>query len=179
VCTDQPRTSVSVLYEQRRRRPAGEEVRSDTGCEHRLPTPERLLPEGRVEERHLSLPGALLVAAPGVVDEQIEPALLAANACEERLDLVCDRVVASNGHRRPATLFNCGRRLLERPLPAGRRGCPAHAPAGEVDSRARLAEHEADRPASAAARSGYDRDHFRQINVEVLQWGRSRGYYSR
>jgi hypothetical protein len=59
--------------------------------------PPRLLPEGGAEAR----PVELLVAAPDVVDEQVEAALFLREAGEQGFDLGVRRMVAANGDPRP------------------------------------------------------------------------------
>src|SRR5262245_29852261 len=80
---------------------SGAAKRLDTRCARTpavyipSPPPERLLPEGR-DERRLSV---ALVPAPGVVHQQVEPALLALHALEKRFHVGIPGVI--DDHRDP------------------------------------------------------------------------------
>src|SRR6266540_480001 len=91
----------------------------DPRCEHALPAPERLLPERGVEEGHLGLIPALLVTAPGVVDEQVQASVLAPHPLEETRDLLFAGVVAADWDSDPAALLKRLHRFVERSLAAG------------------------------------------------------------
>src|SRR5262245_3083283 len=69
-------------------------MRADPGREHTIPLLERLLPKRHDRERTAL---AVFVAAPHIVDQDVEPSLILPNAVEQRFDLCVDRVVATNG----------------------------------------------------------------------------------
>ena len=66
-------------------------MRTDAGGEHAVPLMERLLPERHHRERTTV---AVLVPAPHVVDEEVEPPLFVADPVEQRLDVRVDGMVA-------------------------------------------------------------------------------------
>src|SRR6266511_1257473 len=110
------------------------------------------LPEGVVR------PGRDLVAAPGVVHEQIESPLLPADALEERLHLRVVGVVAADGDAGAAASGQLLRGVINRAGTSQRRRLAAHAATADVDRRAPLAEHEGDALAATAARARDEHD---------------------
>src|ERR1051326_5720594 len=96
------------------------------------------LPEWRlVVEREL-------VAAPRVVDEHVEPALLAPDPIEQGLDLGVVCVVAANWDPDAAASAQFLGGFVDRPGPAERRRLAPHVAASDVDGRTLLAEDERD-----------------------------------
>src|SRR4029453_14788693 len=91
------------------------------------------LPEGRLEVQRE------LVAAPGVVDEQIEAAVLRADPLEQRLDLGAVRGVAANGDAHAPAGGQLLSRVVDRAGTVERGRLTANAAAGDVDGRALLA----------------------------------------
>src|SRR5215216_2704779 len=138
----------------------------DPGCEHALPAPERLLPERGVEEGHFGLIEALLVTAPGVVDQQVQASLLAPHRLEETLDILLAGVVAADRDPDAASLLERLRRLLERSLAAGGRWRIADAATSDIHGRAGFTQHERDRSPGAAARTGHHRHHPTQVQFK-------------
>src|SRR5262245_45375326 len=69
-------------------------VRADSGGEHRIPSPERLLPE-RLHPRELAVVHHPLVPAPDAVDQHVDRTVLR-NARECRLDVAVYRVIAAD-----------------------------------------------------------------------------------
>jgi hypothetical protein len=80
-----------------------DEAGSHSGGEHPVPAPERLLPEGCIEKGG-GIVTALFVAAPGVVDQQIEPSLLIPHLLEQAGHVLVDGVVAAYGDRATTAL---------------------------------------------------------------------------
>jgi hypothetical protein len=109
------------------------------------------LPERRLEvEREL-------VAAPRVVDEQVEAAVLVADPLEQRLDLRVVRVVAANRDARTAAGGQLLSGVVDR-AGSPERGRPsADGAAGDVDDCALLPEDERNAFATAPARTGHER----------------------
>jgi hypothetical protein len=73
---------------------AGVIVRADTGAEHRVPPPQRLLPE-RLHPGELAVVHHPLVAAPYVVDEDVDGVVLC-DARERGFDVAVHGVIAAN-----------------------------------------------------------------------------------
>jgi hypothetical protein len=120
--------------------------------EHQIPVAPLHLPERRLEvEREL-------VAAPRVVDEQVEPAVVVADPLEQRLDLRVVRVVAANGDACAAARGQLLRGVVDRAGTVERGRLAANGAAGDIDDRAFLAEDERDPLSAAAARTGDERD---------------------
>src|SRR5262249_22202007 len=101
-------------------------------------------------------PVEALVAAPGVVDQDVEASLLRPDAGEQGLDLAVVGVVAAHGDAGPAAGRDALGRLLDRPRGAVGRRPVARAAAGDVDGGPGLAQDQGDGPAGAAAGSGDD-----------------------
>jgi hypothetical protein len=99
---------------------------------------------------------ANLVTAPGVVDEDVEPSLLSADAREQSFHLSVIEVVAADRHADSAARADLVSGLFDHAGPVERRRFPANAAAGDVHGRALLAEDDCNSPAAAAARAGYD-----------------------
>jgi hypothetical protein len=110
------------------------------------------LPEGELVRRRD------LVAAPGVVDEQIEPPLLVADAVEERLDLRVLGVVAADRYADAAAGGQLLGGVVDRAGASKRRRLAADAATADVDRRPLLAENEGDALAAATARAGDERN---------------------
>ena len=102
--------------------------------------------------------GRDLVAAPGVVDEQVEPPLLSADSVEERLDLRIVGVVTADGDAGAAAHGQLFGGLVDRARTSQRRRLTADAATGDVDDCSARAQHERDALAAAAARSCDERD---------------------
>ena len=68
-------------------------VRADAGAEHRVPAPERLLPE-RLAPGELAVLDHPLVAAPDVVHEDVDAAAFVEDVLERRVDLGVVAMVA-------------------------------------------------------------------------------------
>ena len=134
---------------QRHAVPAGDDVAVDGALQHLHPPGGGELPEGRS-------PLGQRVAAPDVVDQDIEPTRVRADAGKELLDLRLDRVVGADGNA-PATLRRdqLGR-LLQRLRPSRGGGPAPHAATGAVYGGTRSAQHAGDTPAGTARRTGND-----------------------
>src|SRR5438270_10558067 len=92
-------------------------MRPHAALEHSRPVPQGLLPEGGGEAR----PVLAFVAAPDVVDKQVEATLFPSDAGEQRFDLGVGRVVAADGDSLPTSLRDRRRRLVDRAGEALRR----------------------------------------------------------
>src|SRR5204862_5852631 len=110
------------------------------------------LPEG---ERRV---GRDLVTAPRVVHEQIQTALFRLDSVEHDPNLAIVRMVAADRDPRPPAGGDLLRRLIDRAWSSERRRLAPHAPAGDVDGRSPLTEHERDPLAASAARPGHQGD---------------------
>src|SRR6266536_201578 len=143
-----------------------DEVGSDARREHPLPAPQRLLPERRVEERHLRV-AVPLVAAPNVVHEQVEAAMLLLHSCEEARHLLVDRVVAAHRHTNAASGVDELGRVVDRAAPAPDRRPRADAAAADIDGRSRLTEYERDPAPRAPARPRDDAHHSTKIKARI------------
>src|SRR4029453_18253260 len=145
---DQP---AARLDHQRGGQHRGEGRGTEASLEHQVPMSPLHLPERRlIVEREL-------VAAPGVVDEQIETALLGADPPEQRLDLGVVRMVTANGDAGTAAGGELLGRVVDRAGTVERGRLTANAAAGDVDGRALLPEDERDPLAAAATRTGHER----------------------
>src|SRR5581483_10184232 len=131
-----------LLEQKRRREPRGRQLHPQARLEHRVPARQRLLPERRAE----GLPVVVLVAAPRVRDDDVEPARLLANAREQRFDLRVVAVVDAHADPAAAALAHRSGGLVN--------GCAA----GDVHGRAGIAQCERDSLADAAARAGDERN---------------------
>ncbi len=100
----------------------------------------------------------MLVAAPHVVDQNIQPVSRRADALINRFHLPVVPVIASDGDAFSPQPRDLIRRLVDRPGKGY--GGPAffHRPSRDVDRRARFAQAEGDAFPNSAARSGYQRD---------------------
>src|SRR5205823_8979285 len=108
----------------------GEDGRAQAAVEYQIPVAPFHLPERRlVIEREL-------IAAPRVVDEQIEAALVAPDPVEERLDLRVVRVVAADSDAGAAAGGQLGGGVVDRPGAAERGRLAADGAAGHVDGGA-------------------------------------------
>ena len=104
------------------------------------------------------MPPSIGIFAGDAVDEDIQPAVLAGDAREERLDLGLDGVIdahrdagaAGGGHHR--------RGLVDRLRPAVGRRVAGDAAAGAIDDGAGLAERPGDAAPGSACGSGDDGD---------------------
>src|SRR5437867_3541988 len=123
---------------------------ADACDEHCIPAPQRLLPERCVEERRVGF-AALLVAAPGIVHEQVEAA---ADVLEKPLDVRVDGVVTANRDADAAALAHQLGGVLDRAGAALRRTTAADAAAGDEDGRPSPAEHGCDRAPGTSTRAG-------------------------
>src|SRR5262249_60406100 len=105
--------------------------RPHAGGKHPVPAMWRLLPKMRVEFAVIPL-----VTAPGVVDQQIELALLLSHAGEEILHIRIELVVAADSDAEtPARRHSLGR-LVNRAGQVFRSRRAAHTPPGDVDDPA-------------------------------------------
>lgn len=129
-------------------------MRAHAGCEHAIPLPERLLPERHARQR----PVHVLVPAPHVVDEEIEPAVLVADATEERLDVGVNGVVAAHGDAAPAKLGDLTRRSIDRPGKLVGRRAAVDASSRDVDRGAGDTQFTGDAATGAAAGAGDERN---------------------
>jgi hypothetical protein len=98
----------------------------------------------------------LFVAAPDVIDEEVEAALFLRDAGEQGFDIGVRGVVAADGDPLPASLRDPIRRISNR---AGKTiGCTAPITAArDVDGRGRFPEGEGNALADAATGPGDDR----------------------
>ena len=140
-----------VADQQRERVVAGDQVGLDGEVEQPQAVGEVVLPDRRV-------PLEELLAAPDVVDEHVEPALLVVDAAHERLDLGGLEVVGRDGDALASGGGDELRRLLDRLRAVVLRAGGARAAAGAVDGGAGLAERDGDAAAGAAGRAGDERD---------------------
>ena len=140
-----------VADQQRERVVAGDQVRLDREVEQPQAVGEVVLPHRRV-------PLEQLLAAPDVVDEHVEAALLGVDALDERLDLVGLEVVGRDGDAVAAGGRDELGGLLDRLRAVVLRAGGARAAAGAVDGGAGLAERDGDAAAGAAGRAGDERD---------------------
>ena len=144
--------AAAPLDHHRRREPRREGRRPQAAVKHQVPVAPLDLPE--VERRV----GRDLVAAPGVVHEQIESPVVSANAFEDCLDLLVVGVVAPDRDPDAATFSHRVRGVVDRSRTAERRRLTADAAARDVDRRSPLAEDERDALAAAATRARHERD---------------------
>jgi len=135
----------------RRREDAGNVVRSAAGIEHLIPAGERGVPEPLLVPE-LRAVVEVLVAAPDVVDQDVESALLPLDSLEDGLHLRIVAVVAADRDALPAEIGHLLRRLVDR---AGQRngGVPLlYRPARDVDRGACFAQTQRDALAHPATR---------------------------
>ena len=140
------------LDHHRRGEVRGERGRAQAAGEHQVPVAPLHLPErGLVVEREL-------VAAPRVVDEQVEPAVVSLDPLEEPLYLSVLRVVASDRDPGAAALRHLVGGVVDGAGPVEGRRLAADAPPSDVDGGALLAKHERDPLPATAASPGDERD---------------------
>src|SRR5262249_38260910 len=140
-----------ALHHERRAIAAGHDVRPDRALEHRQSFVERKLPEGLSPLRER-------IAAPDVVDEDVEPPFIAPYALEQGRDFLLAGVI--DAHRDPAATVRSDhlRRLIDG-LGAPRSGPrAARAATGAVHGRTGLAEHARDATTGTAGGAGDDGD---------------------
>jgi len=176
---DQCRAALATADEKRCGVPAGEEVGAYAGVEHDVPAPEWLLPERGLEERDVGLVRRLLVASPGVVDEQVEATPLSAHALEQPHDILLCGVVAANRDDNTASLLSSLGSLVERTFPAGRPRRRARAACTRIDGGASFGEDDRDRPSRTAAGAAHYRNHSRQIDQQSTTRSAGAGLYVR
>ena len=70
-------------------------MRADAGCEHRVPAPQGLLPE-RLRPREIAILDHPLVAAPHIVDQDVDTLGLGKDFLERGFDLRVLTVVTTN-----------------------------------------------------------------------------------
>ena len=140
-----------VADQQRQRVMAGDQVRLDREVEQVKSVGEVVLPDRRVP---LEQP----LAAPDVVDEHVEPALLLLDALDQRRDLLGHEVVGRDGDAAAAGLGDELGGLLDRLRAVVLRAGGARAAAGAVDGGAGLAERDGDPAPGAAGRAGDEGD---------------------
>src|SRR5687767_15911689 len=116
-------------------------MRANTGCEHRVPAPERLFPE-RLGPGELAVFDHVLVATPDAVDQNVDMAGFAQHRIECGLHLhIISMVAADRGSQ------------VVRTSPFGSRA------ASNVHARARVSELTCD-PAAYAFRTSGDHRNF-------------------
>ncbi len=142
----------AALHHERYAPAAGDDVGMDGTLEHGEPLVEVELPEAPA-------PLGERVAAPDVVDQDVEAALLVAHPLEERAHLVLPRVVHPGVDAVAAVRGDELRRLFDGlgPVLAARRPA-AYAPAGAVDRGPGFPQHAGDAAPGAAGGAGDHRD---------------------
>src|SRR6185437_12261002 len=125
--------SAAAGNHHRRGEATGHVMRAHAGLEHRVPTPERLLPE-LARPRELAVLHHVFVAAPDIVDENVEPAVLARDAVKNGTNLRIFAMVAAKRNN-----FACARFHF------------ANGAACGVNRRAALCEHASHALSNAAA----------------------------
>src|SRR2546425_2559672 len=108
---------------------------------------KRLFPEWHARERTAF---AVLIAAPHVVDEDIQPAGIGTNAMEERLGLAIDGVIAPDGYSMAATVRHQPGGLVDRARHVVRGAFAIDTAAGDVHGCSGGAQLEGD-PATGSA----------------------------
>ncbi len=146
---DQPRP---VPQHQGRRMLGGDQV-----AEHRLI--HQRAHHANVEPPELGAPIDHRVAAPDVVDQDVQPAPLGLDAGHQGDDFVLLGVIGADRDAHAAVFVDQRRGLLDRLGPTHGRGLARAGPAGAVDHGPRRAEHAGDAPARAARGAGDER-HF-------------------
>src|SRR5215831_13580979 len=99
-----------------------------------------------------------LVAAPHVVDENVESTGFGSDPVHERADLYRLGVIGLNRNAFPAARGDQLGGLLDRLGPTRSRGFAAYAPAAAVDRGTGLAQRDGDAAAGAARRAGDEGD---------------------
>jgi hypothetical protein len=105
----------------------------------------------RLAVRYARTPAHGFVPAPHVVDEKVEPAVIVANAIEERGDVGIDSVIAAHGDAMSAAGRNLARRLIDGAWRSIAPGRSVDGPATEINRRARGAQFARDAAPGAAA----------------------------
>jgi hypothetical protein len=140
-------------------------VRPHAGGEHSVPPVHRLRPEGIEKTDRLDS----LVTAPRIVDQEVDPSLLAPYLFEDRLDFGVHGGVRADRDPDAAPLgYQFGRTLDGQlgKIRSGRRA--ADAAPGHVHGGTRLAECERDAASSASARPGNHGDLAAQHPIAAL-----------
>ena len=138
-----------VLDHQRRAVTARDDMTEDGAL-------EQLHAPGRGQRPERRSPLRQRVAAPDVVDQNVQPTLFVADAGEELPDLGLNGVVGAYGDP-PATLRGHHLRgLLDGLGPPGSRGAAPDAAPGAVHGGPRRTQHAGDAAAGAARRAGDD-----------------------
>ena len=101
---------------------------------------------------------AVLVAAPHVVDENVEPAMITADAAEKRFDIGVDCVVALDGDAAAAALGYLAGGLVDRARHVIRGLSAPHTAASHIHGGPGGAKFEGDAPPGTAARASDQRD---------------------
>ena len=153
---------------QRRGQLACDQLGSHAGDEHAFPLRARLVPEGD----HRDSECLAFVAAPDVVDEQVQAAVLGSDALEECFDVVVDRVVAVDRDAVATAGGDFVGGIVDGSWQAIDGGCVAGGAACDVDRCAGFAQNGGDCAAGAAAGAGYDCDFvFEASHALVPCWG--------
>jgi len=97
------------------------------------------------------------VAAPDVVDQDVEPPTLGFDARDQRGDLVLAGMIHAHCHALAAPRLDHRGGLLDRLRPGHGRGLIPGRPPRAIDHRARRPQHGRDAPARAARRAGDQR----------------------
>ena len=124
--------SGAALDHHRRAVPAGDDVAVDGLLEQRLPLGGGEGPEGRP-------PLGQRIAAPDVVDQHVQPALVGADAVEQPFDVRLHGVVRPDGDAATTLRGHHVRSLLDRLGSPGGGGAAPHAASRAVDRGARRA----------------------------------------
>ena len=136
-----------TLDQQRQRMMRRDQMRVDAEPQHAQAVLEIVLPDRLV-------PFEELLAAPDVVDEDVEAALLGADALDQLPDLVGNEMIDPDGDAGAAGCRDQLRRLLDRFRPRIFGLLLARRPSGDVDRRAGGAQFHRDAAAGAARRAG-------------------------
>jgi hypothetical protein len=135
---DQP---VPGLDQQRQRVVRGDQMRLDAVAHDPQRVVERVLP-------HALDPAGERVAAPDVVDQHVQAAVLGPDPVHQRRDVGCSSVVAADGYPGPARGVDPLRGALDRLRSVHLRAPAAGRAAAAVDSGAERPELDSDRPAA-------------------------------
>ena len=147
--------ATAALDEERRGEARSDVLRPHAAREHVVPERERPCPEGRPEVLVLAAV-EILVAGPGVVDEDVEPAAFRADPVENGTHLVIVAMVAANRDRLSPERLGLLGRVLDRPAEGDGRRFSANRPPREVDRCAGFREPEHDALPDAAAGARYE-----------------------
>src|SRR5437764_2987287 len=120
---------------------AGDISGAHASGEHRVPAPERLLPEGP-RPRKLAVLDHLLVAAPDVINENVQATLLFTHSLKHRLDLSVMSMVARDWN----DLRACGKSFF------------GDAPPRRIDDGPAFCQFKSDTFAYSASRAGHKSD---------------------